>query len=407
MRCLFLHTNFPAQFRHLCYALGREPGNETVFATMNPRPEWEIPGVRKAVFAADGEPARGVHPLARNMEECARKAAGASRTLLALRGQGFAPDTVYAHSGWGPSLVLPDVFPQARQLRYFEWYYDPDGADARFGGRPMAPEARTHMQARNLPILMDLARCHQGICPTRWQAAQFPPELRTKLTILHDGVDTDFFRPEPGVPLVLPGLDLSAAAEIVTYATRGMEPYRGFPEFMEAAVEVVRARPGCHVVVAGEDRACYGPPPAKGKTWKQTVLERLKPDPERIHFTGPLPYAHYRRLLQAGTAHVYLTRPFVLSWSCLEAMACGCLLVASDTGPVREVARHGVNALLTDLRPAAIAARMVEALEGREKYAALRAKARETVLRHFDLKKLLPRHLALLKGSKDTQKIGR
>ena len=397
MRVLFLHSNFPAQFRHLCYALGREPGNEVVFATMNARPEWEIPGVRKAAFASDGEPARGVHPLARNAEECARKAAGALKAALDLRTQGFVPDVVYAHSGWGPSQYMPDVFPEARQLRYFEWFYNPDGPDVRFEGKILAPGARAQMQARNLPILMDLERCHQGVCPTRWQAAQFPPELRAKLTILHDGVDTDFFRPEPG-PLVLPGLDLSGAAEVVTYATRGMEPYRGFPQFMEAAVEVVRARPGCHVVVAGEDRSCYGPPPAKDKTWKQVVLEKLKPDPERIHFTGPLPYGHYRRLLQASTAHVYLTRPFVLSWSFLEALSCGCLVVASATEPVREVARHGVNALLTDLQPSSIAARIVEALEGREKYAPLRQKARETVLRHYDLKKLLPRHLALLRA---------
>ena len=398
MRCLFVHSNLPAQFRHLCYSLGRDPANEVVFATMNARPEWEIPGVRKAVFAADGEPARGVHPLARNMEECMRKAAGALQAAQALRTQGFAPDVVYGHSGWGPTLFLPEVFPQARQLRYLEWFYDPDGADAGFGGQTLSTEARAQMRARNLPILMDLERCHLGICPTRWQASQFPPELRAKLTILHDGVDTEFFRPDPGSPLVLPGLDLSGAAEIVTYATRGMEPYRGFPQFMEAAVEVTRARPGCHVVVAGEDRACYGPPPAKGKTWKQAVLEKLKPDPARIHFTGPLPYGHYRRLLQASTVHVYLTRPFVLSWSFLEALSCGCLTVASDTGPVREVLRHGVNGLLTDLtRPAAIAARIVEALEGREKYAGLRTKARETVLRHYDLKKLLPRHLALLR----------
>ncbi|MCM0754561.1 glycosyltransferase [Desulfovibrio aminophilus] len=399
MRVLLVHSNFPAQFRHLCVALGNDPADEVVFLTMNPRPEWNIPGVRKAVFEPDGEAASGVHPLAAQGEDAARLAAGALKTARALRAQGFVPDVIYAHSGWGPGLYLGEVFPEARRLCYFEWFYDPDGADARFGGATQSPLERARARSRNLPILMDLAGCRQGVCPSRWQAEQFPPDLRRKLTVLPDGVDTRFFLPDPEERLVLPGLDLSGAAEIVTYATRGMEPYRGFPQFMEAAARLLAERPECHVVVVGDDRSCYGPPPGPGRTWKQEMLGRLKLDPERIHFPGSLPYGLYRKVLRAGTAHVYLTRPFVLSWSFLEALSCGCLVVASDTEPVREVARDGVNALLTDFHsPEAIAARVGEALDRRAELAPLREEARRTILRDHDLYALMPRHLELVRG---------
>jgi glycosyltransferase involved in cell wall biosynthesis len=171
---------------------------------------------------------------------------------------------------------------------------------------------------------------------------------------------------------------------------------------MEAAARLMATRPACHVVVVGDDRSCYGPPPGPGRTWKQEVLERLRLDPARIHFTGSLPYGLYRKVLRAGSVHVYLTRPFVLSWSFLEALSCGCLVVASDTEPVREVARDGVNALLTDFHsPQAIAARVAEALDRREESAPLRAEARRTILRDHDLRPLLARHVALVKGPED------
>ncbi len=243
MRILFVHTNFPAQFRHLCYALGRDPAHEVVFLTMNPRPEWDIPGVRKAVFSAEIPPDAEARPLGGHLETCLAKAAAALKAAQALRGQGFTPDVIYGHSGLGPTLFLGDVWPQARQLTYFEWFYDPESADARFGGGLPDPGQRARLRLRNAPILMDLARCHQGVCPTRWQAEQFPAELRGRLRVLHDGLDTDFFSPDPGARLVLPGLDLSGAAEIVTYATRGMEPYRGFPQFLEAAARLLAERP--------------------------------------------------------------------------------------------------------------------------------------------------------------------
>lgn len=400
MRILFVHVNFPAQFRNAATFLGRDPENEVVFLTQEDRPDWSIPGVRKAVYAPDMTATDPLAGLLGNSGNAARHAGAAMRAAARLRSEGFVPHVICGHSGWGPTMFLRDVFPEAAFVGYFEWFYNIDSADMRFSGNPPTLQSRTSVRVNNLPILTDLHGCDLGMCPTRWQLEQFPVEFRSKISVIHDGLDTEFFSPDPSARMVLPGLDLSGATEILTYATRGMEPYRGFPQFLEAAMEVVRRRPQCHVVIGGEDRCCYGSPPEPGKTWKQVLVERLQPDPERIHFVGTLPYGQYRALLRASSVHVYLTRPFVLSWSFLEALSCGCLVVASDTEPVREVARDGHNALLTDFHsPTAIADRIVDALENRTHLTGVRAQARQTVLDGYDVRRLLPLQVETLRAA--------
>ncbi|MBG0777259.1 MAG: glycosyltransferase [Desulfovibrionaceae bacterium] len=398
MRVLFIHPNFPAQFRHMAAALGANARNQVVFATMNERPEWKIPGVRKAVFGLKAKPPEGAHFLAAPFQEAAMKGEAAYFLARELQKNGFTPDVVVGHSGWGTTMFLKDAFPRTPMLCYFEWFYRAEGADVNFDpADPLSAQGRVSLRTKNIPILVDMEACDFGYCPTFWQHRQLPQPFRPRITVRHDGIDTRFFVPDPHQRLVLPGLDLSLEDEIVTYATRGMEPYRGFPQFMQAVELLLERRPNLHVVVAGEDRVCYGKKRADGKTYKQAALERLKLDPARVHFTGPLAYRHYRTLLQASTVHVYLTRPFVLSWSLLEAMACGCLVVSSDTPPVREVVRDGVNGLLTDFFSAqAIADRVDEALERRREFESLRAAARATVLRRYDLAQLLPGHLRLV-----------
>jgi glycosyltransferase involved in cell wall biosynthesis len=260
----------------------------------------------------------------------------------------------------------------------------------------MQPDDELRIRMKNSAILIDLYSCDLGRSPTRWQHQQFPTELRDKIKVAHDGVDTDYFRPSPGTKLVLPAidLDLSGTREIITYATRGMEPYRGFPQFMQAVALIQQRRPHCHIVIAGEDRVCYGRPLPDGKTYKQLMLETLPLDQNRLHFTGPLPYRQYLKLLQASSAHIYLTYPFVLSWSMLEAMATGCLVIGSNTDPVTEVIRDRENGLLVDFfNPEAIADRVDEALDHPEEMQPLRAMARATIQESYDLAKLLPQHL--------------
>jgi glycosyltransferase involved in cell wall biosynthesis len=268
-----------------------------------------------------------------------------------LIAQNFLPDIVYAHSGWGPGLFIKDIFPKATLLGYFEWFYHAHGTDADFDPtEPLQADDEARIRIKNAPILLDLCNCDAGLSPTTWQRQQFPTEFHSKIKVLHDGVDTSFFQPKPGAKLVLPSinLDLSDVAEIVTYVGRGMEPYRGFPQFMEAVALIQKRRPKTHIVVVGEDRVAYGKSLPDGKTYKQLMLEKLDLDLSRLHFTGRLPYNQYLQVLQASSVHIYLTRPFVLSWSMLEAMATGCLIVASNTAPVTEVIRDGENGLLVD-----------------------------------------------------------
>lgn len=395
MRILFLHSNFPAQFRHLATVLANDPRHEVVFGTM--RPEGTIAGVKKAVYQPAREVSPQTHHYVRSLESAVLQGQAVCRLGQALKSNGFEPDVVYGHSGWGPPMFMKDVFPHAQLLCYFEWFYHAHGSDVDFDpSDPLQLDDELRIRVKNAPILLDLASCDRGLCPTGWQRQQFPPEFQPKLTVLHDGIDTSFFRPNPGAKLVLPtlNLNLSRVDELITYVARGMEPYRGFPQLMEAVAIIQKRRPNCHVVVVGEDRVAYGKQLADGKTYKQAMLEQLPLDLNRLHFTGLLPYPQYLQVLQASSMHIYLTRPFVLSWSMLEAMSTGCLIIGSHTAPVTEVLQDGVNGLLVDFfAPEAIADRVDEVFAHPNRMAALRSQARETIINHYDLAKRLPEHL--------------
>ncbi len=397
MRILFLHNNFPAQFRHMARALAAHPGNQVVFGSQ-PR-EGEIPGVRRITFEPARTPRQEVHHYNRTQESAILMGQAAFRAAVELRREGFEPDLIFGHSGWGSTLFMREAFPRARLLCYFEWYYRAHGSDVDFlNPQEVTDDDACRLRARNVPILMDLANCDWGINPTKFQQAQFPAIFRDKLTVLHDGIDTEFFKPAAATRLDLPSVDLSQASEIVTYATRGMEPYRGFPQFMRAADILLKRRPGLHIVVAGADRVAYGRKLPEGQSWRSRMRTELPDmDLSRVHFTGLLPYPDYLRLLRASSAHVYLTVPFCLSWSLIEAMAAGCALVASDTAPVREVAEDGVNAVLTDFFDhQLLAQRVAEVLDRPSAFAAMRARARATAEERYSLARLLPRQLQLL-----------
>ena len=402
MRLLVTHNNFPAQFRHVCEYLGRTPGNQVVFVTKNPRKEWEIPGVNKVVFQADGEPAKDAYPMSRSFEEGVRHGVGMLRVMAGLKKQGFVPDVILGHSGWGQTLFARDAFPDTPFIGYYEWYYSANSPETTFDGRERNELERAQLRIRNSAILHDLAACRVGITPTNWQRSQFPTEFQPKLVQAHDGINTRYFTPEPDglLPpdkLDLPGTDLTGAKEIVTYCSRGLEPYRGFPQFYDALPAILDERPDCHVLIVGEDRVCYSPRLKDDDSYKKQAIERTKVDEKRVHFTGPLPYGVYKQVLLASSAHVYLTWPFVLSWSFLEAMSCGCLVIGSNTEPVREVLRHRENGLLTDFHSSKkIAKTVIFALKRQEKLNDLRKNARQTILDRYCLSKCLPAHLSIL-----------
>ncbi|MEA5573056.1 glycosyltransferase [Calothrix sp. UHCC 0171] len=405
MRILFLHPNFPAQFRHVATALAKDSSNQVFFGTT--RREGSLPGVNKVFYQAKREARPETHHYVRPLENAVLQGQAVFRTAEQLKAKGFVPDVVYGHSGWGPTLFVKDIFPQAKLLCYFEWFYHAHGSDADFDpSESLNADDEARIRIKNAPILQDLYSCDRGLSPTYWQRQQFPSEYQSKIKVLHDGVDTDFFRPQPGAKLVIASkkLDLSHVDEIVTYATRGMEPYRGFPQFMEAVALLQQRRPNCHVVVVGENRVAYGKKLPNGKTYKDVMLEKFPIDQSRIHFTGWLPYEEYLQVLQASSAHVYLTRPFVLSWSLLESLATGCLVVGSRTPPVMEVIQDGVNGLLADFfSPQEICDRLEEALNHPDKMAEIRAKARESVEHKYNLSVLLPKHLQWIQQQEDSK----
>ncbi len=401
MRILFLHPNFPAQFRHLAAALGKNKTNQVIFGTN--RREGQIEGVTKVIYEKSRTSRAETHHYVRPLENAVLEGQAVYRLAQTLREKRFTPDIVYGHSGWGPTLFVKDIFPKAKLLCYFEWFYRAHGSDADFDpSDPLEADDEARIRIKNAPILIDLYSCDRGLSPTNWQRQQFPQEFHNKIKVHHDGIDINYFQPIPGAKLVLPrmNLDLSGVDELVTYVARGMEPYRGFPQLIETISILQKKRPQCHFVIVGKNRVAYGKTLPNNKTYKDAMLEKFSLDLNRVHFTGLLPYSEYLQVLQASSVHVYLTRPFVLSWSMLEALGTGCLIVGSDTPPVKEVIQDGVNGLLVDFfKPQEIAARVIEALDNPDRMAHIRKRARETIVDKYDLIKLLPQHLEWIKQS--------
>ena len=333
MRILFLHRNFPPQFRQLATYLAEDKNNEVVYLTS--RKDFEIPGIKKFVYDLAKEVNSETHHYMKFYEESILHGQAATRALLQLKEQGFMPDVIIGHS-WGQSMFIKDVYPEVPYIAHIEWFYNAKNFDIDFIAEPDI-DFKAKTRIKNSHLLVDLYSCDKVITPTKWQLEQIPKIFHDKVSVIHEGIDTEFFKPNENAILNLPEISLTAKDEVITYATRGMEPYRGFPQFMKAASDIQKRRPNCHIVIAGEDRICYGPKLQEGKTFKGLMLEEYDFDHSRLHFTGSLTYSEYVKLLQISSAHIYLTYPFVLSWSMLQSMACGGLVLASNTPPVKEV----------------------------------------------------------------------
>ncbi len=397
MNILFLHRNFPAQFRYIAQELAKDPDNNVVFITNNDN--VSIAGIKKVVYRLKREVPENCHRYLKFYEESIIHAQSAAEASLYVKAQGFVPDVIYGHT-WGPTMFMKDIFPDVPLLCYFEWFYNAEGADVGFDGSLSDENDKARLRCKNSHLLVDLYSCDRGISPTSWQKSQFPQEFHDKIKVLHDGVDTDFCKPDSEAKFLVKEKDLvlTAQDEVITYATRGMEPYRGFPEFMRAAEKLLKKRPNAHVVVAGEDRVCYGPK-LVNSTFKELMLKELDLDMDRVHFVGGLPFAEYVNLLQVSSAHVYLTFPFVLSWSLLDAMACGCPIVASSTAPVLELIKDNYNGLLVDFYNVEGFVEKVEyVLDNQDKCQQLRLNARKTIVDDYSLQDLLPKHIDFVKN---------
>lgn len=319
---------------------------------------------------------------------------------MELRSEGFVPDIIIGHPGWGETLFVKDVFPAVPYLNYCEFFYRAQGLDVGFAPEtPVNIDTVLRLRMRSTPLLLALEACDRGVAPTEWQRDTHPEAFRPKIAVSHDGVDTTLLMGDPTARFELPnGTVLTRDDEVVTYAVRNLEPYRGFPSFMRAVPGILEARPKARVLVVGGDEVSYGAPPAKDKTWRQAMLEEVPIDPTRVHFLGHLPYQRYLSALKVSRAHVYLTYPFVLSWSMVESMALGCVVVGSDTPPVREVIRHGENGLLVDFfSPQAIAGQVTAVLADPGAFAPLGRAARQTVVERYDLARCLAEQIALIR----------
>ena len=384
----------PGQFKHLAPWLAAE-GHRVVFLTQ--RSDVRIPGVKTISYKVSRKAGAGTHHYVRLFENSVITGQEVVRALQKLRNQGFVPDIMIAHSGWGEALFLKDVYPKVPLLTFSEFYYrrqelifDPH--------RVSSLDQVCRLRARNANLLLSLEACDAAITPTHWQKRVQPAAFHDKLSVIFDGIDTAHVAPDALATFMLPNEHvLSQADEVVTYVARNLEPYRGFPSFMRSLPKILTDRPNAQVVVVGGDSVSYGAQPEDGRTWRENMLDEVSIDNTRVHFIPRLSYERYLSLLRISSAHIYLTYPFVLSWSFMEAMAAGCLVIGSATAPVEEVIVNGVNGLLVDFHsPDDIARTVITALAAGPAYDRLRVAARSVVLDRYTLESCRERQRALI-----------
>jgi glycosyltransferase involved in cell wall biosynthesis len=408
MRILFVHQNFPAQFKHLAPALAANPDHEIVALTMRKDAPEQWQGVRLIRY----QPVRGstpnIHPWVSDIETKTIRGEAVFHAASALRDSGFIPDLIIAHHGWGESLFLKDVWPDTQLAIYCEFYYHLHGTDMGFDPEfaNQDPSDDCRLRLKNTNNLLHFEIADAGISPTHWQASTFPPPFRDKITVIHEGIDTDVIAPNAAASLAVNSVNgsfsLTRDDEVITFVSRSLEPYRGYHIFMRTLPEILRRRPNAKVVIVGDDTVSYGAQPPKGQTWKDIFLNEVRDqlDMSRVYFVGRTSYDHFITLLQLSRVHIYLTYPFVLSWSLLEAMSAGCCIVASDTAPLQEaIIDNKSGRLVNFFDTAAISDAVCELLDQPEQRAEFGRQARAFAQATYDLKTVcLPRQLAWVDG---------
>lgn len=407
MKILIAHQNFPGQFKHLAPALAAQGHQVVAMSTRTHAPtKWQ--GVQVIPYQVKRSSGREVHPWVSDFETKVIRGEAAFRHALGLRQKGFQADVILAHPGWGESLFLKDVWPQATLAIYAEYYYRSSGGDVGFDPEfPVSdPGDASRIRVKNINNTLHFELAQAGLSPTQWQASTFPETFQNKIRVIHDGIDTNLVKPNPQAEFKLPsGQVLTRSDEVITFVNRNLEPYRGYHIFMRCLPSLLKQRPNAQVVLVGGDQVSYGAAPPNGKTWKQIFIDEVRSkishaDWARVHFVGKLAYEDYMTLMQVSTVHVYLTYPFVLSWSLLEAMAMGAAIVASDTPPVAEVIEHDVNGKkVAFFDVAAWTQAIVNLLEQPQERQRLGEQARQTIVEKYDLTTVcLPQQLAWVNG---------
>lgn len=370
-------------------------GNNVYFITNNnSTPSYD--GINKIIYGLKRKVPDDCHSYLKFYEDVIIHGQGAADVMVGMKMKGFKPDIIIGHS-WGSSMFVKEIFPDVPYIAYIEWYYNYKNSDFDFLDKDVNIDDKARLICKNSHILLDLVRCDAALTPTRWQMRQIPEIFRKKVNVIHEGINVNICKPDDDAEFKVPDTNivLTKKDKVLTYATRGMEEYRGFPEFMQVASILMKKIPDLHVVVSGEDRVCYGRR-ILNSTFKTEMLKMYDYDMNRIHFTGPLPYIDYIKLLQISRAHIYLTYPFVLSWSMLEAMAIGCVIIASDTEPVKEFLNNS-NGILTGFNDiSSIVEKTQDVLLNRNKYNMISENARKTIIEKINLDKMLKKQVNLI-----------
>lgn len=402
MKILFVHQNFPGQFKFLAPALAAQ-GHQVHAMLMSEVSISQWQGVNLVPYRAARGSSRSIHPWVADFETKTIRAEASFRAALDLKSTGFSPDVIVAHPGWGESLFLKEVWPTTKLGIYCEFFYREHGADLGFDPEFADTDVGTpcRIRLKNLNNLLHFELADAGLSPTDWQANTYPDSFLKKITVVHDGIDTVNLQPNPNAVFELDrGKKLNRQNEVITYVSRNLEPYRGFHIFMRALPALLKARPNAQIIVVGGDDVSYGSKPLNGDHWRTILTQEIQgsvsaSDWERVHFVGKLPYPKFITLLQTSTVHIYLTYPFVLSWSLLEAMSVGAAIVASDTAPVREVIQQGERGCLVNFFDVdGLVNQTCQLLDNPAQRQHMGQNAREYVKTKFDLRSVcLPKQL--------------
>lgn len=391
MHVLFVHQNFPAQFGHIARHLIQTRGWSCTFVSQTPA--GEVGGIRKLRYSPRGGARETTHYCSRTFENAVAHAHGVYEACKAH--PDLRPDLVVGHSGFGSTLFLPELYPSVPIVNYFEFYYHPHQSDMDF--RPEFPPAELdylRARARNAMLLLDLENCRCGYSPTHYQRGLFPEVYRPKIDVIFDGIETEVFRRKVNVPRRVGDRSIPESTRIVTYVSRGFEAMRGFDIFMSVARSIYQQFPDVLFIVVGSDRVCYGGDQKhiRHRTFREHVMAQADYDTSKFIFTGLLPVQQLVDVLNLSDLHLYLTVPFVLSWSLMDALACGCTVLASGTAPVREMIEDGCNGRLCEFYDIeGFAARAIEVLREPSAFRYLGSEAEKRIHRQYAIDVTLPR----------------
>ena len=401
-KILFVHQNFPGQYKYLAPMMAKLKDFEVSSLSMTPY--TPLAGINQNIYNLKVGTSLNIHKYATEFETKLLRAEASADKAYELKNLGYYPDIIVGHTGWGELLFLKEVWPETKYLSYVEFFYNLENSDIDFDDTVFmdkSPYIRRKLIARNSAFLSQYLISDRMITPTNFQKNTFPDILKKNIKVIHEGIDTEKLKPSLNSYITIDKKKFTKKDKIVLFISRCLEPYRGYHSFIRSIPGILKEHPDAKIFIIGGDQKGYGAEPEEGTTHRENFFNEIKDkvDISNIYFLGLIDYEAIRACYQIATLHVYLTYPFVLSWSMLESMSCEGLIVGSDTGPVSEIITHKKNGLLVDFfNYEEISSRINSILDDPQKYLSIRKNARKTILKNYDLwTKCLPRQEALIR----------